>query len=178
MVLHNTYCSYCYYLSYSIDLGMIATNMNKACSQCGYIPARYICAQCGRIFCTSCMSEKDFVCNLCKIRGRRDEPNRSHHNFKQNLIQRHYLFPISIAIILSGIILIALSLSYFPFRQMDDNNEDSNTGSSSGFIYIFPLPFAIPIDSAVVPYAIPIVILIVIAIPILVLVLILRKLKL
>ena len=152
---------------------MIGTNMNKACSQCGYIPARYICAQCGRIFCTSCMSEKDFVCNLCKIRGR-DGPNRSHHNFKQNLIQRHYLFPISIVIILSGIIIIALSLSYFPFRQIDDNNEDSNTGSS-GLIYIFPLPFAIPIDSILVPYAIPIMILIVIAIPLLVLILISKR---
>jgi hypothetical protein len=151
--------------------------MKKACSQCGYIPARYICAQCGRSFCTSCMSEKDFVCNLCKIRGRRrDEPNKSHHNFKQNLIQRHhYLFSISIAIILSGIIIIALSLSYFPFRQIDDdNNEDSNTGNS-GFIYIFPLPFAIPIDSTLVPYAIPIMILIVIAIPILVLILISKR---
>jgi uncharacterized membrane protein len=120
------------------------------------------------------MSEKDFVCNLCKIRGRRDGPNRSHHNFKQNLIQRHYLFPISIVIILSGITIIALSLSYFPFRQIDDNNEDSNTGSS-GLIYIFPLPFAIPIDSAVVPYAIPIMILIVIAIPLLVLILISKR---
>ena len=176
MVLHNTYCSYCYYLSYSIDLGMIATNMNKACSQCGYIPARYICAQCGRIFCTSCMPKKDFVCNLCKMRGR-DEPNRSYYNFKQNLIKRHYLFPISIAIILSGITLIALSLSYFPFWQIDDNNENSNTGNS-GFIYIFPLPFAIPIDSTLVPYAIPIMILIVIAIPILVLVLISKRLSL
>ena len=161
---------------------MIDTNMKKACSQCGYIPARYICAQCGRIFCTSCMPEKDFVCNLCKIRGgggrRIDEPNSSHHNFKQNLIQRnYYLFPISIAIILSGIILIALSLSYFPFWQIDDNNGDINTGNS-GFIYIFPLPFAIPIDSTLVPYTIPIVILIVIAISILVLVLIPRSLSL
>jgi uncharacterized membrane protein len=120
------------------------------------------------------MSEKDFVCNLCKIRGRRDGPNRSHHNFKQNLIQRHYLFPISIVIILSGITIIALSLSYFPFRQIDDNNEDSNTGSS-GLIYIFPLPFAIPIDSVVVPYAIPIMILIIIAIPLLVLILISKR---
>jgi uncharacterized membrane protein len=120
------------------------------------------------------MSEKDFVCNLCKIRGRRDGPNRSHHNFKQNLIQRHYLFPISIVIILSGITIIALSLSYFPFRQIDDNNEDSNTGSS-GLIYIFPLPFAIPIDSILVPYAIPIMILIVIAIPLLVLILISKR---
>jgi hypothetical protein len=176
MVLHNTYCSHCYHLSYSIALGMIDTNMKKACSQCGYIPARYICAQCGRIFCTSCMPKKDFVCNLCKMRGR-DEPNRSYYNFKQNLIKRHYLFPISIAIILSGITLIALSLSYFPFWQIDDNNENSNTGNS-GFIYIFPLPFAIPIDSTLVPYAIPIVILIVIAIPILVLVLISKRLSL
>ena len=151
--------------------------MKKACSQCGYIPARYICAQCGRGFCTSCMSEKDFVCNLCKIRGRRrDEPNKSHHNFKQNLIQRHhYLFPISIAIILSGIIIIALSLSYFPFGETEENNESSNIGGSSGFIYIFPLPFAIPIDSTLVPYAIPIMILIVIAIPILVLILISKR---
>jgi hypothetical protein len=151
--------------------------MKKACSQCGYIPARYICAQCGRSFCTSCMSEKDFVCNLCKIRGRRrDKPNRSHHNFKQSVIQRHhYLFPISTAIILSGIIIIALSLSYFSFRQIDDdNNEDSNTGNS-GFIYIFPLPFAIPISSTFVPYAIPIMILIVIAIPIPVLILISKR---
>jgi uncharacterized membrane protein len=122
------------------------------------------------------MPEKDFVCNLCKMRGR-DEPHRSYYNFKQNLIQRHYLFPISIAIILSGITLIALSLSYFPFWQIDDNNENSNTGNS-GFIYIFPLPFAIPIDSTLVPYAIPIVILIVIAIPILVLVLISKRLSL
>jgi uncharacterized membrane protein len=153
--------------------------MKKACSQCGYIPARYICAQCGRIFCTSCMSEKDFVCSLCKIRGR-DEPNRSHYNFKKKVIQRHYLFPISIAIILSGIILIALSLSYFPFWQIEDNIEDSNGSSSSsgGFIYIFPLPFAIPIDSTLVPYAIPTVILIVIAIPILVLVLMSKSLSL
>src|ERR687898_2807527 len=171
MVLHNTYCSYCYYLSYSITLGMIGTNMNKACSQCGYIPARYICAQCGRTFCTSCMPEKDLVCTFCRNRGRYGPRNRSYHSFKQNLIQRHYLFPISIAIILSGIIIIALSLSYFPFRQIDDNNEDINTGSS-GLIYIFPLPFAIPIDSILVPYAIPIMILIVIAIPLLVLILI------
>ena len=145
--------------------------MKKACSQCGYIPARYICTQCGRSFCTSCMSEKDFVCNFCRNRGRDDPRDKSYYSFKQNLIQRnYYLFPISIAIILSGIILIALSLSYFPFWQIDDNNGDSNTGNS-GFIYIFPLPFAIPIDSTLVPYTIPIVILIVIAIPILVLVL-------
>jgi hypothetical protein len=125
------------------------------------------------------MSEKDFVCNLCKIRGgggrRIDEPNSSHHNFKQNLIQRnYYLFPISIAIILFGITIIALPLFYFPFRQIDDNNEDSSS-SNSGFIYIFPLPFAIPIDSTLVPYAIPIMILIVIAIPILVLILLISK---
>jgi len=95
------------------------------------------------------MSEKDFVCNLCKIKGRRrDESNSSHYNFKQNLIiQRNYLFPISIAIILSGMIIIALSLSYFPFRPINNDNNKDNAGSS-GFIYIFPLPFVIPIHSA------------------------------
>jgi uncharacterized membrane protein len=149
--------------------------MKKACSQCGYIPARYICAQCGRSFCTSCMSEKDLVCTFCRNRGRDGPKDKSYHSFKQNLIQRHYLFPISIAIILSGIILIALSLSYFPFEETEENNESSNVGGSSGFIYIFPLPFAIPIDSAAIPYVIPIMILIVIAIPILVLILISRR---
>ena len=147
--------------------------MKKACSQCGYIPARYICTQCGRSFCTSCMSEKDFVCNFCRNRGRDGPRDKSYHSFKQNLIQRHYLFPISIATILSGIILIALSLSYFPFGETEENNESSNTGVGSGFIYIFP--FAIPIDSAAIPYTIPIMILIVIAIPILVLIIISRR---
>jgi hypothetical protein len=148
MVLHNSYCSYFYYSSYPIEFGVIATNMKKACSQCGYIPARYICAQCGRTFCPSCMSEKELVCNFCKNRDRDGPRNRSYHNFKQNLIQRHYLFPISIAIILFGITLIALSLSYFPLGQIGDNNE----GSGGSFIYIFPLPFAIPIDAAAIPY--------------------------
>ena len=150
--------------------------MKKRCSQCGYIPARYICAQCGRTFCTSCMPEKDLICTFCRNRGRYGPRNRSYHSFKQNLIQRHYLFPISIAIILSGIIIIALSLSYFPFGETEENNESSNIGGgSSGFIYIFPLPFAIPIDSAAIPYVIPIMILIVIAAPILVLMIISRR---
>ena len=149
--------------------------MKKACSQCGYIPARYICTQCGRSFCTSCMSEKDLICTFCKNRGRDGPRNRSYHSFKQNLIQRNYLFPISIVIILSGIIIIALSFFYSPFGQIGNNNEGGNTGGSSGFIYIFPLPFAIPIDSAAMPYAIPIMILIVIAAPILVLIIISRR---
>jgi hypothetical protein len=121
------------------------------------------------------MSEKDFVCNFCRNRGRDGPRNRSYYSFKQNLIQRHYLFPISIAIILSGITLIALSFFYSPFGQIGDNNEGSNTGGSSGFIYIFPLPFAIPIDSAAIPYVIPIMILIIIATPILVLITISRR---
>jgi uncharacterized membrane protein len=143
----------------------------KKCNQCGYIPARYICTRCGRSFCTSCMSEKDFVCNLCKMRGRY-EPDRSHHNFAQNLIQRRYLFPISLAMIFSGITIIALTLPYFHFKQVDDNNEN-NTGN--GFIYIFPLPFAIPIESTFVPYAIPIMVLIIIAIPVGVLIIISKR---
>jgi hypothetical protein len=122
------------------------------------------------------MPEKDLVCTFCRNRGRDGPRNRSYHSFKQNLIQRHYLFPISIAIILSGIIIIALSFFYSPFEQIGDNNEGSNTGGgSSGFIYIFPLPFAIPIDSAAMPYAIPIMILIVIAAPILALIIISRR---
>jgi hypothetical protein len=144
--------------------------MKKRCSQWGYIPARYICAQCGRTFCTSCMPERDLVCTFCRNRGRDGSRHKSYHSFKQNLIQRNYLFPISIAIILSGITLIVLSFFYSPFGQIGNNNEGSNTGGSSGFIYIFPLPFAIPIDSAAIPYAIPIMILIVIATPILVLI--------
>jgi hypothetical protein len=74
-----------------------------------------------------------------------------------------YLFPISIAVIVTGITLIALSY-FLPFTKIHDDNSGAGM---SGLIYIFPLPLplTIPIDSAVVPYAIPIVILIVFATP-------------
>jgi hypothetical protein len=154
----------------------------KKCNECGRIPARYICTQCGRSFCTSCMSEKEFVCNLCKIgrRGARDESNNSAYStFKQDLIQGYHLvFLISIAIIVAGITLIAVSFSYYlPLTQITNNDYNNNNSgnSSAGFIYIFPLPFAIPIDSALVPHAIPILLVLVFAIPIIVVLIVISK---